>query len=86
MVKLEVVHFIGKGISRDSVEAGGHERSHSYRHRHRHKHRHKHMEAGSFLRTPFTEGCAGANKKASPPGRKKHCTFRATTFSSVQFS
>ena len=23
---------------------------------------------GSFLRTPFTEGCAGANKKASPPG------------------
>ena len=45
-----------------------------------------------FLRTPFTEGCAGANKKASPPGRhqeqasKQRCTFRPTTFSSVQFS
>ena len=24
---------------------------------------------GLFLRTPFTEGCAGANNKASPPGR-----------------
>ena len=47
---------------------------------------------GLFLRTPFTEGCAGANKKASPPGRyqeqtsKQRCTFRPTTFSSVQFS
>ena len=45
---------------------------------------------GLFLRTPFTEGCAGANKKASPPGRhqeqasKQRCTFRPTTFSSVQ--
>ena len=42
-------------------------------------------------KTPFTEGCAGANKKASPPGRhqeqapKQRCTFRPTTFSSVQF-
>ena len=25
---------------------------------------------GLFL-TPFTEGCAGANKKASPPGRRQ---------------
>ena len=47
---------------------------------------------GLFLRTPFTEGCAGANKKASPPGRhqeqasKQRCTFSPTTFSSVQFS
>ena len=47
---------------------------------------------GLFLRTPFTEGCAGGNKKASPPGRyreqasKQRCTFRPTTFSSVQFS
>ena len=24
---------------------------------------------GLFLKTPFTERCAGANKKASPPGR-----------------
>ena len=45
---------------------------------------------GLFLRTPFTEGCAGANKKASPPGRhqeqasKQRCTFSPTTFSSVQ--
>ena len=37
-------------------------------------------------------GCAGANKKASPPGRhqeqasKQRCTFSPTTFSSVQFS
>ena len=44
-----------------------------------------------FLRTPFTEGCAGANKKPSPPGRqqeqasKQRCTFSHTTFSSVQF-
>ena len=35
---------------------------------------------------PFTEGCAGANKKASPPGRHQEqaptqrCTFRPTTF------
>ena len=37
---------------------------------------------------PFTEGCAGANKKASPPGRQQRCTFSPTTatFSSVQFS
>ena len=47
---------------------------------------------GLFLRTPFTEGCAGANKKASPPGRqqeqasKQRCTFRPhyVQFSSVQ--
>ena len=26
-----------------------------------------HWATGLFLRTPFTEGCAGANKKASPP-------------------
>ena len=45
------------------------------------------------LTTPFTEGCAGANEKASPPGRhqeqlqasKQRCTFRPTAFSSVQF-
>ena len=42
--------------------------------------------------TPFTEGCPGVNNKASPPGRhqeqapKQRCTFRPTTFSSVQFS
>ena len=51
---------------------------------------------GLFLRTPFTEGCAGVNKKASLPGRhqeqaskhvyKQRCTFSPTTFSSVQFS
>ena len=46
---------------------------------------------GLFLRTPFTEGCVGANKKASPPGRhqeraSKQHTFRPTSFSSVQFS
>ena len=40
----------------------------------------------------FTEGCPGANDKASPPGRhqeqapKQRCTFRPTAFSSVQFS
>ena len=28
-----------------------------------------HWATGSFLRTPFTEGCARANKKDSPPGR-----------------
>ena len=33
----------------------------------------------------ITEGCAGANKKASPPGRQQRCTFSPTTFSSVQF-
>ena len=44
------------------------------------------------MTTPFTEGCPGANNKASPPGRhqeqapKQRCTFRPTTFSSVQFS
>ena len=32
-------------------------------------------EAGLFLRTPFTEGCAGANEKASPPGRQQRCIF-----------
>ena len=41
-------------------------------------------EAGLFLRTPFTEGCAGANEKASPPGRQQRYTVRPTTFSSVQ--
>ena len=30
------------------------------------------------------EGCAGANEKASPPGRQQRCTFRPTTFSSVR--
>ena len=40
--------------------------------------------------TPFTEGRLGVNNKASPPGRhqeqapKQRCTFRPTTFSSVQ--
>ena len=40
--------------------------------------------------TPFTEGRLGVNDKASPPGRhqeqapKQRCTFRPTTFSSVQ--
>ena len=43
-----------------------------------------HWATGLFLRTPFTEGCAGANKKASPPGRQRRCTFRPTTFSSAQ--
>ena len=38
-----------------------------------------------FLRSPFTEGCAGDNKTASPPDRQKRCTFSPTTFSSVQF-
>ena len=44
---------------------------------------------GLSLTTPFTEGCAGANNKASPPGRhqeqapKQRCTFSPTTFSSV---
>ena len=49
---------------------------------------------GLFLRTPFTEGCAGANKNASPPGRqqeqasKQRRTLSPTNiqFSSVQFS
>ena len=47
---------------------------------------------GLSLTTPFTEGCSGVNNKASPPGRhqeqapKQRCTFRPTTFSSVQFS
>ena len=49
---------------------------------------------GLSLTTPFTEGyrCAGADNKASPPGRhqeqvsKQRCTFSPTTFSSVQFS
>ena len=41
-------------------------------------------------RAPFTEGCPGVNDKASPPGRhqeqapKQRCTFRPTSFSSVQ--
>ena len=49
-------------------------------------------EAGLFLRTPFTEGYAGANEKAPPPGRQQRCTSSPTTFSScchlpaVQFS
>ena len=42
--------------------------------------------ASLFLRTPFTEGCAGVNKKASPPGRQLRCTLSPTTFSSVQFT
>ena len=53
-----------------------------------------HWATGSSLTTPFTEGCPGANDKASPPGRhqeqapKQRCTFSPTTFSSssVQFS
>ena len=46
---------------------------------------------GLPLMTSFTEGCPGANNKASPPGRhqeqapKQRCTFSSTTFSSVQF-
>ena len=46
--------------------------------------------AGLSLTTPFTEGRLGVNDKASPPGRhqeqapKQRCTFRPTTFSSVQ--
>ena len=42
-------------------------------------------DAGLFLRTPFTEGCAGANGKTLPPGRQQRCTVRPITFSSVQF-
>ena len=48
--------------------------------------------AGLSLTTPFTEGCPGANNKASPPGRhqeqapKQRCTFSPTTFSSVQMA
>ena len=53
---------------------------------------------GLFLRTPFAEGCAGANKKASLPGRhqeqapkkrhqeqapKQRCSLRPTIYSSV---
>ena len=40
---------------------------------------------------PFAEGCAGANEKASPPGRRQEqaseqrCTFGHAAFSSVQF-
>ena len=51
-----------------------------------------HWATGLSLTTPFTEGCAGANNKASPPGRhqeqasKQRCTLSPTTFSSVQFS
>ena len=49
---------------------------------------------GLFLRTPFTEGCAGANKKASPLGRQQGrlnnvaflVTLRSVQFSSVQFN
>ena len=47
---------------------------------------------GLSLTTPFTEGCPGANNKASPPGRhqeqasKQRCTFSSTTFSAVQFN
>ena len=47
---------------------------------------------GLSLTTPFTEGRLGVNNKASPPGRhqeqapRQRCTFRPTTFSSVQFS
>ena len=45
---------------------------------------------GLSLTTPFTER-PGVNNKASPPGRhqeqapKQRCTFRPTTFSSVQY-
>ena len=47
---------------------------------------------GLSLTTPFTEGCPGANVKASPPGRhqeqapEQRCNFSPTAFSSVQFS
>ena len=41
---------------------------------------------GLFLRTPFMEGCAGANKKALPPGRQQEqASKQRCTFSSVQF-
>ena len=43
-------------------------------------------EAGSFLRTPFTEGCDGVNYQTLPPGRRICCTFSTTSFSSVQLS
>ena len=48
------------------------------------------VQFGLFLTTPFTEGCAGANKKASPPSRqqeqasKQRCTFSQPHY--VQFS
>ena len=47
---------------------------------------------GLSLTTPFTEGRPGVNDAASPPGHhqeqapKQRCTFRPTTFSSVQMS
>ena len=42
-------------------------------------------EASLFLRKRiFTEGCAGANNKASPPlAVNQRCTFRPAAFSSV---
>ena len=55
-------------------------------------------EAGSFLTTPFTEGCDGVNHqtlelmtKPRPLAvirnrRQQRCTFSPTAFSSVQFS
>ena len=52
----------------------------------------KRLESSIKKVHPFYLGCAGANKKASPPGRhqeqapKQRCTCRPTTFSSVQFS
>ena len=43
-----------------------------------------------FLRTPFAEGCAGANKKASPPGRHRNRRLNSVApldpLRSVQFS
>ena len=44
---------------------------------------------GLSLTTPFAEGCAGTNNKASPQEQspKQRCTFsRSVQFSSVQFS
>ena len=47
---------------------------------------------GLFSSATMHQGCAGANDKASPPGRhqehapKQRCNFSPTTFSSVQFS
>ena len=45
---------------------------------------------GLFLTTPFTEGCPGANNKASPPGRLRNRRLNSVALldplRSVQFS
>ena len=41
-------------------------------------------EASLFIRIPYTEGCLGANKTASPSGRQQRYTFSPTTSSSIQ--